>query len=37
METITALREGLDSAERGEMKDASQVYAEMKTKYDIPS
>lgn len=35
METLTAIREGLASAERGELKDASQVYAEMKAKYGI--
>jgi PHD/YefM family antitoxin component YafN of YafNO toxin-antitoxin module len=35
METLAAIREGLASAERGELKDAAQVYAEMKSKYGI--
>ena len=35
METLTAIREGLDSAERGETKNAEQVFAEMKAKYGI--
>ena len=35
METLTAIREGLASAERGELKDAGQVYAEMKARYGI--
>ena len=32
LETIAAIREGLASAERGEMKDAEQVFAEMKAR-----
>jgi hypothetical protein len=36
METIAAIREGIASAERGEMKPAEQVFAEMKAKYGIP-
>jgi predicted transcriptional regulator len=35
METLTAIREGIASAERGEMKDAEQVLTEMKAKYGI--
>lgn len=35
METISAIREGLASAERGEMKNAEQVFSEMKTRYGI--
>ena len=35
METLAAIREGLASAERGELKDADQVYAEMKARYGI--
>lgn len=35
METLAAIREGLDSAERGELKDAAQVLAETKAKYGI--
>lgn len=37
METITAIREGIASAERGELKPAEQVFAEMKAKYGIQS
>src|ERR1051325_7144335 len=36
METITAIREGIASADRGELKPAEQVLAEMKAKYGIP-
>ena len=35
LETIAAIREGLASAERGEMKDAEQVFAEMKARYGL--
>lgn len=35
LETIEAIREGLAAAERGEMKPAEQVFAEMKTKYGL--
>ena len=35
METIAAIREGLASAERGELKPVEQVYAEMRAKYGI--
>ena len=35
METIAAIREGIESAERGELKPAEQVFAEMKAKYGI--
>jgi hypothetical protein len=35
METITAIQEGIASAERGELKPAEQVLAEMQTKYGI--
>ena len=35
METITAIREGIASADRGELKPAEQVFAEMKAKYGI--
>lgn len=37
METIAAIREGLASAERGEMKDAEQVFSEMKARYGLQS
>lgn len=37
METLTAIREGITSAERGELKPAEQVLAEMKAKYGIPA
>ncbi len=36
METVAAIREGLASAERGELKDAEQVFTEMKARYGIP-
>ena len=35
METLLAIQEGLASAERGELKDATQVYEEMKARYGI--
>ena len=35
METVAAIREGIASAERGEMKPAEQVFAEMKAKYGV--
>ena len=35
METLAAIREGIAAAERGELKDAAQVFAEMKAKYGI--
>lgn len=35
METIAAIQEGLAAAERGELKPAQQVFAEMKAKYGI--
>lgn len=35
METIDAIREGLASANRGELKPAAQVFDEMKAKYGI--
>jgi hypothetical protein len=35
METLAAIREGIASAERGEMKPAEQVFAEMRAKYDL--
>jgi len=35
METLTAIREGIASAERGELKAAEQVYAEMQAKYGL--
>ncbi len=34
-ETIAAIREGIASAERGELKAAEQVFAEMKAKYGL--
>lgn len=34
--TIAAIREGLAEAERGEGKPASEVFAEMCQKYDLP-
>ncbi len=33
METISAIREGIESAERGELKPAEQVFSEMKARY----
>jgi PHD/YefM family antitoxin component YafN of YafNO toxin-antitoxin module len=35
LETIAAIRAGIESAERGELKPAAQVFAEMKAKYGI--
>ena len=37
METIAAIREGLAAAERGELKPAEQVFAEMKARYGLQS
>ena len=35
METLAAIREGIASAERGELKPAEQVYSEMQAKYGL--
>jgi hypothetical protein len=35
METITAIQEGIASAERGELKSAEQVLAEMQARYGL--
>ena len=35
METVEAIREGIASANRGEMKPAEQVFAEMKARYGL--
>ena len=35
METLTAIKEGIASAERGELKPAEQVFAEMQAKYGL--
>ena len=35
METLAAIQEGMASAERGELKPASQVLAEMRAKYGL--
>jgi len=35
METLAAIREGIASAARGELKPAEQVLAEMKAKYGL--
>ncbi len=35
METLTAIQEGIASAERGELKPAEQVFAEMQAKYGL--
>lgn len=35
METISAIREGIASADRGELKSAVHVFAEMKSKYEV--
>jgi hypothetical protein len=35
METIAAIQEGMASAERGELKPAAQVLAEMQVKYSL--
>jgi hypothetical protein len=36
LETLAAIREGLASAERGELKPAAQVLAEMQAHYGLP-
>ena len=36
METVTAIQEGMASAERGELKPAAQVLDEMRAKYGLP-
>src|ERR1700674_5789433 len=35
LETITAINEGIASAERGELKSADQVFTELKAKYGL--
>lgn len=35
VETIEAIREGLAAAERGELKPAEQVFAEMRARYGL--
>ena len=35
MEVLTAIQEGMASAERGELKPAAQVLAEMRAKYGL--
>ena len=35
METIAAIQEGMASAERGELKPETQVFAEMQAKYGL--
>ena len=35
-ELIDAIREGIAAAERGEIKPAEQVFAEMRAKYGLP-
>jgi hypothetical protein len=35
METIVAIQEGMATAMRGELKPATQVFAEMRAKYGI--
>lgn len=35
MEILDAIKEGMASAERGELKPAEQVFAEMQTKYSL--
>ena len=35
METIAAIREGIESAERGNLKPAEQVLSEIQAKYDL--
>jgi len=35
METLAAIREGMASAERGELKPAEQVLAEMQARYGL--
>ncbi|MCI0655888.1 MAG: type II toxin-antitoxin system Phd/YefM family antitoxin, partial [Acidobacteria bacterium] len=36
LETLAAIREALASAERGELKPAEQVLAEMQARYGLP-
>jgi predicted transcriptional regulator len=36
VEVIAAIQEGIGSADRGEIKPAEQVYAEMKARYGTP-
>ena len=36
MGTLAAIQEGMASAERGELKPAAQVFAEMRAKYGLP-
>ena len=35
METLAAIREGIASAERGELKPAEPVFAEMQARYGL--
>lgn len=35
METIAAIREGMASAERGELEPAEEVYAQLKARYEL--
>ena len=35
METLAAIREGIESANRGETKPSEQVYAEMRARYGL--
>lgn len=35
METLAAIRQGIESAERGELKPAEQVLAEMQARYGL--
>ena len=35
LETLAAIREGIASAERGELKPAAQVFAEMQARYGL--
>ena len=37
METVAAIQEGIASAERGELKPAAQVFAEMQAKFGLQS
>ncbi len=37
LETIAAVRDGIASAERGELEPAEQVFAELKAKYGLSS
>ncbi len=36
VETVSAIREGMESAERGELKPADQVLDEMRAKFGLP-